>query len=628
MGMKVLIALAVAALPMGAATAFAAKEAPVDAAWRACAAQPTRACVAARAMALVRGIDNEDLRARMFGRVLETAVALRPNETAALAREAEAIAGATKDDKQRDGMLVGVVKAYVSARDFAAATAVLARFKDKLWEGEGVVQIAIGLGHEKRVDDAVALLRAHRATKDDWQAWSRAAWSLREVAVARGETAALLALLQEAQPHYGAARGKGTESFHYIHHPTIFVEPLLIVLAEQTAQGQVQEALTVARAVEDKRARMAVLGGIAAVLAIAGRTDEALEVALAQPVEEQGGVVGKAASPIMVDPLSDKRYDRDARGLVTGPFPKIARPAAPAFAASMRLAARFDAAKDDRDSAYGVIALANAREDAVAQAVKAAGLMKSGYLLRTTLTELGEAQSRVGDRAQSIKTFARVRELILTEATTPDGWEWREGSLSELAQLQARLGQIEEALAIVRAMKGNEMTTIAILNDGRQVSMDYNRRQALYEIARAMAKAGRVDEAFAIARETEHPDVGGVGNGLGVVAEGLAEAGRLDDALVALKAVAEDRDRDGALLYIVRWRLKAGLTGDSDRLLAAFAGNGSRALAMGETAAAVLKAGDAARALALVKQALQLTDGLAPEPAIDALNQAVRGLAA
>lgn len=312
---------------------------------------------------------------------------------------------------------------------------------------------------------------------------------------------------------------------------------------------------------------------------------------------------------------------------MTGPFPKIVRPAAASFAASMRLAARFDAAKDDRDSAHGLIALANAREDAVAQAVKATELMKPGYLLQTTLTEVGEAQARVGERAQSVKTFARVREMILTAPTTPDSWEWREAPLSDLAQLQARLGQIDEALSIVRAMKGNEMTTIAILNDGRQVSMDSNRRDALYEIARAMAKAGRVDEAVALAREMEHPDLGWQGNGLGVVAEGLAQAGRLDDALVALKTVDDDRLRDGAVLYIVRWRLKAGLTGDAERLFAAFAGNGKRALAMGEVAAAVLEAGDGLRALALVKQALQLTDGLAPEPAIEALSQAVRGLA-
>jgi len=626
MGMRFVIAVAVAALLAGAASAFAAKEAPVDADWRACVAEPTRACVAARAMALVRAIDDEALRARMFYPVIETAALLERSAAAAMAREAEAIAMSVTDDARRDQMLVLAVRAYVSARDFVAANAVLARFKDKLWEGEGVVQIAIGLGHEKRVDDAVALLRAHRATKDDWQAWSRAAWSLREVAVARGETAALLALLQEAQPHYGAARGKRAENFHYVHHQTIFVEPLLIVLAEQTAQGQVQDALTIARAVEDPRARPAILGGIAAVLALAGRTDEALEVALAQPVEEQGGIVRTAASPIMVDPLSELRYAPD-RGIVTGPFPKIARPAAPAFAASIRLAERFDAAKDDRNMAYGVIARANAREDAVAQAVKATGLMKADSLLRTTLEELGEAQARVGDRAASIKTFARVRELILTERTEPDGWEWREGSLSELAQLQARLGQIDEALAIVRAMRGNEMTTIVILNDGRQLSMDSNRRDALYEIARAMAKAGRVDEAFAIAREMEHPDLGWQGNGLGVVAEGLAQAGRLDDALVALKSVDDDRLRDGAVLYIVRWRLKAGLTGDADRLFAAFAGNEKRALAMGEVAAAVLEAGDGPRALTLVKQALQLTDGLAPEPAIDALNRAVRGLA-
>lgn len=624
MGMRV-FALAVALL-VGAAPALAADAAPGDAAWRACVAQATRACVAARAMALVRGIDDDALQGKMLGRVLDTAGALGLAETAALAREAEAIAAASANDEgTRDAMWLSIATAYAKARDFTAATAVLARFERTGRQGEGVVRIAVELGQARHVDEAVQMLRTHAATKDDWRAWSRAAWSLRSVAVARGETGALLALLREAQVHYRAyraQRGGFGDSIDLVFHPSLFVDPLLIVLAEQTAQGKAQDALAIARAAGDALSRSALAGGVAAVLAHAGRTDEALEIALAAPADEQGRVVGPAMMPTLLDPMPDR-----SDGLLVGPFPKIARPASSVFAASMRLAGRF-LEGEDRDMAYGAVALANAREDAVANAVKAAKPIKGIYPLRLTLTEVADAQARTGDRAASIATFARVRELLAIEPSDL-GWEWRESDLSELAQRQARAGQPDEALAIVRSMKGNEMTSIAILADGRQVSFDLNRRDALYEIARAMAKAGRIEDAFAIARESEHPDVGSVGHGLGVVAEGLAEAGRMDDAFRALKAVVKDVQRDDALLHIVRRRLAAGLTGETDALLAAFTGDGKRALAMGEIAAALLQAGDAARAVALVQRALTAADAPAtPDEAIDVLCQAMRGLAA
>jgi predicted negative regulator of RcsB-dependent stress response len=265
----------------------------------------------------------------------------------------------------------------------------------------------------------------------------------------------------------------------------------------------------------------------------------------------------------------------------------------------------------------------------VANAERAAEQIKGLYLRRKALTDVGEAQARAGDRAASIATFAWVRETIRTEPLEPDGWEWREASLSDLAKLQARLGQIDEALAIVRAMKGNEMTTSAILTDGRQVSLDWNRRGALYEIARALAKAVRVDEAFAIAREAERPDLGSWDNGLGVVAEGLVEAGRIDDALRALAVVSDSDGRDRTLLHILRGRLAAGVTAEAERFVAAITDEKDRALAFGEAAAAVLKVGDGSRATALVKQALTLVDRFAyAYQKVEVLAQAMRGLAA
>lgn len=287
MGMRVFYALAAAAVLM-ALPAFAAKEAPADAAWRACMAEPARACVAARAMKLTRAIPTPPEQAMAVDRVLSAAGGLQMPETVALARDAEAQIAGVDWEAGREDMRLSIATAYARMGDFAAAKAMLPRFTNPSLESAAVIEIAVALGRARSIAEAAAFLRSERSTKDAWRAWSHAAWQLRGVAVERGEEAALLPLLQEAQAAKNAERAKATgPGFFVTGHASQYVEPLLIIAAEFAAYGRSREALALGRAERDATARRNIVGGIGAVLARAGRTDEALDVALASQ-EEQG----------------------------------------------------------------------------------------------------------------------------------------------------------------------------------------------------------------------------------------------------------------------------------------------------------------------------------------------------
>ncbi|MDZ4869837.1 MAG: hypothetical protein SGI91_21135 [Alphaproteobacteria bacterium] len=613
MGWRFFIGVAVAALFLTAAVSDA-RTVRVDAAWRSCMAAPTRACVAARALAMVRG-EAGVARAVSLKRVLTAAAALSLPETVVLARKAEAMASATRDEYVRDSMWLEITTAYAAAHDLSSAMMTEQRLTSRASRSEAVVQMAIELGR-LRTSDAVTLLRIHRATYNDTDAWLRAAWGLRTIAVRRGDEGELLSLLRDAK----AKRPADWSLYgNAIDHPAHYVEPLLIVLAEQAAQGKVQEALATARAVADDVERRILIVSIAAVLSQAGRIEEVLEIALTVPAEEPRFVLAVTRWPEMLGYVADD------------PALKIARPAGSTFAASMALAARLtlDGA---RDSAYVLIAWANAREDAVANAVQAAGLIKAPSSLRFALSHVAEAQARVGQRAASIATFARVRELIALEPEFLDQdpkWAWREALLSSLAEAQAKAGQIDEALAVARSLKGGDTSAVFTTKDGRDVTLDLNRRMALRAIARAMAKAGRVEEALATARSVEMAGLGPMDSGLGIVAEGLADAGRIDDALRVLKEVPEVDRRDHVLTYILADRLKVGLTAEADKLLAAFADGDQRVLWMARVAIVELQAGNKAYAFTLVKQALPMADRMRnAHEAIDVLCAAMRGLAA
>jgi hypothetical protein len=132
--------------------------------------------------------------------------------------------------------------------------------------------------------------------------------------------------------------------------------------------------------------------------------------------------------------------------------------------------------EEQRSLGLGIVAVAHAWAGEIQEAV--------GLLPRIThqksrfraLIEIGKAQAKVGLRAQSIATFDQT--LQAARSFLP-----RDRYLSALAKAQAAAGQISEALNVVRFIEDTEATAGGkswTETDGKRVSDDFARRQALY----------------------------------------------------------------------------------------------------------------------------------------------------
>ena len=613
------LALAACAVAIHAA-ATRAPEKPLpplptaDAGWSQCVDAPTRACVLARAMIMAKavgvGIDRGRAIAQVLGAIAEPAMP----DTKAYARDAEMFARGFegqqdpfRDQRDRDEVYVAVASAYAKAGSFDDALRVLSLLKNGNVGDEAVIALAVAKARRGKVGDGVELVRSHAFTRGSSRSYALAGWELRTLAVTRGEEAPLIALLEEAQAS-ADAKAEMFRFFTGIHHPSEYVAPLTIITAEQTRAGKAGDAVAVARRIKSPGPRAEVLGGIGAVLASAGRTDQALQLAadVSDP-RERSRILERAARP---------GFD-EADALIAPPMPAIDQPASRAFDASMRLAGAFSKA-DERDLAYCAIATANARGGTPDQAAAAAALIRMPWPKFYALLSVGEAQVKAGARAAAVATYARARDaaLLLKE----------DEYLKQLVESQARAGLIEEALATLPRIKGNETSAMTKV-DGKWVSMDLSRRFALSAIARAMAKAGRIDEALKTARMTEGEN-GGVGYGVGVVAEGLAEAGRIDDALRAAKAVDNEGWRDYLLLTFARARVAAGRMDQARNLAPGIGSEHERAQALAAIAGGYARAGDSEAALAVTREALRLSNRLTyAHQTVDVLVDVARALA-
>jgi hypothetical protein len=208
---------------------------------------------------------------------------------------------------------------------------------------------------------------------------------------------------------------------------------------------------------------------------------------------------------------------------------------------------------------------------------------------------VGEAQATAGARAASIASFARAQNIAMSVESP----SWR---LRLLAHAQAKAGQVDEALAVVEAIRRAQDNLAATTNDRPH---DSDRRSALVEIAKAMAKAGRTTEALEVAREVQLRN-GGIGDGISAVAKGLGEAGRIDEALDAAKRQTNNTLRDDLLHAIIRERVEAGRFDHAKGLLPGIVDDYERARASLTVARGLFAAGATADGIAAVSDALKL----------------------
>ncbi|MBI1211333.1 MAG: hypothetical protein GC190_07720 [Alphaproteobacteria bacterium] len=582
---------------------------------QACIAVPTKVCVFDWARSNAHADERPAARAKAIAQVAlaEIDSGLKA-EALRDAQELADLAPRIDHDETRLGTSYAIAEIRAKAGDFdGAKNAVPSPNGDyHYWTSAALRTIAVELVKSGKTAEALTLLRAHETTKDDVNIIREFAWDVRDIVVERGEEAGVAALLSHAE-EIEDAKPETFRFFTAIHHPSVFVSPLMIIAAAEARAEKFDAALNLAREIRKPSSRAEVVAAVGRVLALRGNTDRALELArrVADPIERG----------ILLRRMYVRRGWEGASELLGSEQPGSAEFAARAFAASMKAASAFTAR--EQEAAFALIADVTAKAGLIADAITAASRMPSPRLGPKERSlgfwvwlAIAEAQAKSGDRSGSLASFSRAGE---TARRDPD----EASALSEIARAEAKWGFIDEALAVADAIPGAKTQSSESVN-GKPV--DQNRLFAIYEIAKAMAKAGRIEEAQRLARETEY-DGGRTGNGVGVVAEGLAEAGRIDEALKAAKAETNPYWRDDLLLDLVRARAAAGKIGDADRLRRGIVRDVERARALLAIAEAQFKAASLAtpKALGAVSEALRLTTTMEyPNLALDILVEAGR----
>jgi hypothetical protein len=248
------------------------------------------------------------------------------------------------------------------------------------------VRTAIEMARTRSLADAVALLEASakRRNSAEWSrnAWidgvRRFAWEVSSLAVQRGEESALVPLLQDAQALVGNSEPTRDIVGPCTCDPPMFVHPIMILVVAQVRAGKIEAALRLAHRMEKSLARAQVLASVSGVLARHGRTDEALDMARGLSDAEERTLFLQTLAAHSHYLATDREFLsgplNGAIALLGGPTAGAGPVAAAAFDASMQIASGF-ATQDERDAAYSLIAVANAKAGDVANAARAAPLI-------------------------------------------------------------------------------------------------------------------------------------------------------------------------------------------------------------------------------------------------------------
>jgi tetratricopeptide (TPR) repeat protein len=591
-------------------------KATFDGEWERCLKAATRACVLRHAARVAESI--EDPRSRVEtarSRAMSLASVADAQLKAALITDAAAtldwalqLMSSLADPHGRDDPLRYIVAIQAKAGKFGEALEVARSIGNEYLRARAIGPIAVAKGQTGSIAEALQLVQAVDGKRPRALLIREIAWELRTLAVARGEEGTILGALKEV------------ESIEEEHPPPMFSSgphlpwahgpPLRIIAAAQARAGRIPEALSVARSIKGRGDRALALAFVTAALANAGQIEKVLEVV--RSVEdhlERGQVLGHLLQPEWMAVYEEKAPFRATRTQLE----QIEKVEGAEEAVRIALALPDE---EQRSRGLAIVAVAQARAGAVGDADGLVPLIKHQKSRFLALLAIGKAQARAGLSAQSIATFEQA--LQAARSSVP-----RDRHLSELAKAQAKAGQISEALRVVQSIEGTLLTAgHAGTVNGRKA--DHDRRWALNEIARAQAKVGLIAEALQTARSIELPGEI-LGNGLGVVAEGLAEVGRIDEALSAAEAVTRPYARSRLLASITGSQAAAGKHGEALRIARAVSEPQYRAEALVAAAAAQAEAGLIAEASATCREALQVVQSISYKGQIVSALVAIAG---
>jgi len=518
-----------------------------DAAWIACTRAPTRACVFDEAFKIARTSPPSEM---PVWRVLSAYAAVDSSGALRLAPEAEIYRNTLRpvEDNRAsvDGALVDV---YAKARKFPEAERVLARLQRTPGYGGYALMLATEMARAQSVTAAIARLRALGFKNVSSRAFFA---DIAPLAIARGEEAALLAFAREADVSWAASSDKLAVWAN---------EGVVAIALAQMEANQAQAALATASRIPQYAARVSALGQLGAVLIDMGRVDEALAASLKiHTVDERNAVLFAMVSPPGVDlPLPREVRGRPVRG-----------------AAAMQLATSLTGL--GRDYAYALVARACAASGALPQAWTAAQRIATPFSSYHALKAIGRAQAKAGNTRASLQTLARARAKAREQRHT----------LYDLIDLQISLGQFEAAKAAMREEAGKPQNVLA-------------HKSAQTRLMGAYARAGRLEEAF----QTPVDAMSDFRKTIRI-ARALAEGGFSKKAVATLSSARELGDeKELTLTAIVEERARAGALDDAAFVLAAISPP-QRHFALIALAEAHAKAGNGAKALALIREALLL----------------------
>jgi len=538
-----LLALALSATLLGASAAAPSG----DAAWTACTKAPTRACVFAEAFKIARASPPSEA---PVWRVLSAYAAVDPSGALQLAPEADSYRNTLRpvEDNRAsvDGALVDV---YAKARKFPKAERVLARLQRTPGYGGYALMLATEMARAQSVTAAIARLRALGFKNVSSRAFFA---DIAPLAIARGEEAALLAFAREADVSRAASSDKLA---------VWASEGVAAIALAQMEANQAQAALATASRIPQYAARVSALGQLGAVLIDMGRVDEALAASLKiHTVDERNAVLFAMVSPPGVDlPLPREVRGRPVRG-----------------AAAIQLAASLTGV--GRDYAYALVARACAASGALPQAWTAAQRIATPFSSYHALKAIGRAQAKVGNTRASLQTLARAREKAREQRHT----------LYDLIDLQISLGQFEAAKAAMREEAGKPQNVLA-------------HKSAQTRLMEAYARAGRSEAAF----QTPVDFMSDFRKTIRI-ARALAEGGFSKKAVAILSSARElGEEKEFTLTAIVEERARAGAPDDAAFVLAAIS-PAQRNFALIALAEAHAKAGNGAKAVSLIREALLL----------------------
>ncbi len=376
--------------------------------------------------------------------------------------------------------------------------------------------------------------------------------------------------------------------------------------------GQVDEALAVARVIKDEGFKASALDSVAVAYAKLG--DGA-----------QGGrVLGEALAVARI--LADE--DDKARALVS-----IA-------------------------AAYGALGDGAQGGRVLGEALAVARILADEYSKASALVSIAAAYGQLGDGAQGGRVLGKALAVVRTIAD--DGY--KASALGSIAEAAGALGDgaqggrvLGEALAVARILanedvKANTLGYIAAaagaLGDGAQggrvlgealavartIAGEGYKTSALVSIAAAYgqlgdgAQGGRVlGKALAVARTIADEDgkaraLGSIAEAYGALGDG-AQGGRvLGEAVAVAKTIADDRYKASALASIAEATGKLGDGAQGGRVLAealaaakTIADDGYKASALGFIAEATGKLGDGAQGGRVLAEALAVARTIADE---------------